>query len=245
MSNVNSAGLNLSSKSETPELSVVMPAYQEEENLRLLLPRVLETLDGIGQSFEVLIVDTQVAMDGTPELCEEYGVAYSPRERGNMYGDAIRHGLGKSRGKYVILMDSDGSHPPEWIARLYSDRAGHDVVIASRYVDGGATENGWVLVLMSRVLNWTYSFALGIKCSDISNSYRLYRGEQVRALSLKCNNFDIVEEILYKICRFNPEIQLKEIPVTFKQRLFGRTKRKLVVFVAGYLFTLIKLRFFI
>lgn len=245
MSGIDSGILNLSSKPGIPLISVVMPAYQEEENLRLLLPRILENLNEINQPFEVLIVDTQVALDATPRLCNEFGVSYTPREVGNLYGDAVRHGISKSRGKYVIMMDSDGSHPPEWIARLYSNRSGHDVVIASRYVDGGTTENGWLLVFMSKALNWTYSITLGIKCNDISNSFRLYDGLQLRALSLKCHNFDIVEEILYKLRRDTPGFKIKEIPVTFKQRLFGRTKRKLFIFIIGYFFTLIKLRFFV
>ena len=230
---------------KTIALSVVMPAYQEEENLRILLPRVIEVLQKIAVSCEILVIDTMLPMDSTQQLCNTLGVHYFARKGGNAYGDAVRTGVSLALGEHMILMDSDGSHAPEWIAKLYADRIGHDVVIASRYVENGSTENSLYLVLMSRILNWTYSLILGIHCKDISNSYRLYVGNQIRALNLKCNNFDIVEEILVKLVRNNNYLKIQEIPFTFKERLFGRTKRKLFLFVITYVFTLIKLRFFV
>lgn len=225
------------------ELSVILPAYLEEENLRLLLPRIKETLAHLNISFEVLVVDTMTPMDGTPEACREIGVTYVHREGGNFYGDAVRTGINKCKGNYVIFMDADGSHYPDFLKTLFSHRESADVVIASRYVDGGHTENSKLLVLMSRVVNLGYSLVLGIKCKDVSNSFKLYRGDQLRELTLKCNNFDIVEELLYKLIKKNSNVKLLELPFTFKQRMFGETKRDLPSFIITYIFTLIKLRF--
>lgn len=229
-----------------PALSIVMPAYQEEENLRMLLPRIIEALDALAVSYEVLVVDTLTPMDATQELCATLdAVRYVARAGGNAYGDAVRTGIAQARGTHVIFMDSDGSHSPEWISKLYVHRDEADVVIASRYVEEGYTENSWLLTFMSRVLNVTYSVVLGIRCRDVSNSYRLYQGSQLRALTLKCDNFDIVEEVLFKLVRLRRPLVIKEVPFTFKQRLFGRTKRKLLVFMLTYVFTLVKLRFFV
>lgn len=222
-----------------------MPAYQEEENLRVLLPRVIEALDALAVSYEVVVVDTSTPMDATPEFCATMKVRYVAREGGDAYGDAVRTGIAQARGVHVIFMDSDGSHSPEWISKLYVYRDEADVVIASRYIEDGYTENSWLLTSMSRVLNVTYSVVLGIRCRDVSNSYRLYQGSQVRALQLKCDNFDVVEEVLFKLVRQNRPLLIKEVPFTFKQRLFGRTKRKLLVFMFTYAYTLVKLRFFV
>jgi len=133
----------------------------------------------------------------------------------------------------------------EWLPKFYEHHAMHDVVVASRYVDQGVTENGLILVLMSRVLNLSYSLVLGIDCKDVSNSFRLYHAADLKALDLKCSNFDIVEEILVKMVRKNPHLLIKEIPFTFKQRMFGKTKRNLVAFIATYALTMIKLKFFL
>ena len=229
---------------ETAMLSIVLPAYLEEENLRLLLPRIQASLAQLPVRSEVIVIDTMAPLDGTRQVALAMGARAFPREGGNSYGDAVRTGIMKSQGDWVIFMDADGSHPPEWIEKLFAERH-HDLVIASRYVQQGFTENSRTLVAMSRVLNWTYSLVLGIRVQDVSNSFRLYRGSQLRALKLSCNNFDVVEEVLIKLLRAKQNMDVLEIPFTFKRRMFGDSKRNLLLFTMGYVFTLVKLRFFI
>ncbi len=228
---------------QNPDLSIVVPSYLEEENLRLLLPRIIQTAAELTPAYEVLIVDTVQPLDNTRAVCDLYPtVRYIPRRGGNMFGDAVRTGIAESRGKFVVFMDADGSHSPGFIAELYKQRDEHDVVIASRYVKGGYTENHSSLVWMSYILNWTYRIVLNLECHDVSNSFKLYRGEQLRSLTLKCSNFDIVEEILFKLNRLY-SIRIKELPFTFKKRMFGDTKRNLPLFMLTYLATLARLRF--
>ncbi len=226
------------------QLSVIMPAYLEEENLRILLPRVRAVLNEITTSFEIIVVDTEKPMDGTPKACEENEVVYINRSGSNSYGSAIRSGISKAQGEHIIFMDADGSHYPDFIKKLWSERESNDIVIASRYIEGGHTENSSALVLMSKIVNWGFSFVLGIKAKDVSNSFKLYKGEHLKEINLKCDNFDVVEEIIYKIIRNHKECKIKEIPFSFKQRMFGETKRNLPLFIMTYIGTLIKLRFF-
>jgi dolichol-phosphate mannosyltransferase len=228
--------------SAEPELSVVLPAYLEEENLRILLPRLNHVLRRNGEPFEIVVVDTPKPFDDTREVCEENGARYLPREGGETYGSAIRTGLAASKGRRVLLMDADGSHAPEFIPTLLAERGRADVVIASRYIEGGHSENSLPLRWMSIVLNLSYAWILGLRCKDVSNSFKLYRGEQLRALRLKCENFDVVEEILFKLARANPGLKIVEVPFTFKKRMFGETKRDLIAFIFTYLYTIIKLR---
>lgn len=225
-----------------PDLSVVLPAYLEEENLRVLLPRLLSTLRAMGTAFEILVIDTETAMDNTGGACKEHGVHYLNRKGGNSFGNAVRTGIHHARGRRILFMDADGSHTPEFIPGLYRHIDEADVVIASRYVEGGVTENTKTLVIMSLVLNWTYAFVLGLRCKDVSNSFKIYRGQQLKEIELTCDNFDIVEEILYKLRVLNPGLTIKEIPFCFKKRMFGETKRNLVTFIMTYLITILKLR---
>ncbi|MDD5227028.1 MAG: glycosyltransferase [Candidatus Omnitrophica bacterium] len=224
------------------ELSVVLPSYREEENLRNLLPRLLQTLGTLNVAWEVLVVDTLAQMDRTKEVCEQQGVRYVARRGGNYFGCAVRTGIDEARGDFVLFMDADGSHSPEFIPELFEFRNDFDVVIASRYVENGQTENSFSLVLMSRILNWTYSVLLDLPCKDVSNSFKLYRSAPLKSLKLNCNNFDIVEEVLFKLRREIPALRIKEVPFFFRKRLFGETKRNLVVFIVTYIFTIIKLR---
>lgn len=225
------------------DLSVILPSYLEEENLRLLLPRIKAECEKLTPSFEVLVLDTMTPMDGTDQACAETGVTYVNREGGNTYGDAIRTGINKAQGQSIIFMDADGSHPPSFLHELYERRQDHDIIIASRYIKGGHTENNRILVLMSMIVNFGYRFMLGLKCKDVSNSFKLYKAAHLKEITLRCQNFDVVEEILVKILRNHKDLNIKEVPFSFKQRMFGETKRNLLSFIVTYVFTLIRLRF--
>jgi dolichol-phosphate mannosyltransferase len=223
-------------------VSVVLPAYLEEENLRLLLPRIREALSRIAMTSEIVVVDTVTPLDATEEVVAQAGGRLVRRGPGNCFGDAVRTGIAEAKGNYIVFMDADGSHSPELIPQLVSEAANYDVVIASRYIEGGHAENDFVLRAMSRVLNWSYSFILNLKVKDASNSFRVYRAETLKGFTLRCRNFDIVEEILVKITRYHRDATMKEIPATFKKRMFGETKRSLLLFIITYVMTMIRLR---
>lgn len=224
------------------DLSVVLPAYQEEENLRLIIPRLQSTLTQTGLQYEIIVVDTATPMDKTELVCREPHIRYCNRQGGNNFGDAVRTGIEEAKGLHVLFMDADGSHTPEFIPSLLEFRDEFDVIVASRYVAGGHTENPSSLVWMSRILNMTYSLVLGLKCRDVSNSFKIYRSTQLKPIHLVCNNFDIIEEILFKLSRTFSDLKIKEVPFTFKKRLFGNTKRNLFKFILTFAKTLLRLR---
>ncbi len=228
-----------------PDLSILLPSYLEEENLRLLLPRIKKAWANKQVSLEVIVVDTETSLDETQAVCKENGAIYVNRQGSNSYGSAIRTAISMASGKKFVFMDADGSHPPEFIEKLYKEKNEADIVIASRYTAGGFTENSQSLVWMSKLVNLGFSIVLGIKCKDISNSFKLYEASLIKDLELRCDNFDIVEEILYKCIKKNTNLRIKEIPFTFKKRIFGETKRNLVKFVFSYVITLVRLRFFV
>jgi len=194
-------------------------------------------------SAEILVVDTIQPLDNTPEVCLMYGARYINRTGGNSFGDAVRSGIKEAHGISILFMDADGSHHPEFIPYLYQHRETYDIVIASRYIDGGCTENAKLLVFMSRVINIIYSLVLNLQCKDVSNSFKLYRAALLKEEEFHSNNFDIVEEILYKIKKRNSNLKILEVPFTFKKRMFGETKRNLPLFAISYILTLLKLRF--
>ena len=225
------------------EISVVLPSYREAANLEVLLPELKRNLDALGKDYEILVVDTMEPMDNTEEICLQNSVRYVPREGGNQYGDAIRTGIKRAEGVFLTVMDADGSHNSADISRLYScmTEENCDLVIGSRYCKGGYTDNPFLLRLMSRVLNLTYRIVFGIKVKDVSNSFRMYRSEQLRKLQLLCSHFDIVEEILIQLnCTFHPFL-IREVPIVFSKRAAGESKRSLGQFILSYLHTMRRL----
>jgi dolichol-phosphate mannosyltransferase len=224
-------------------MSVVMAAYSEAENLVNLLPRLLAVLDQTAGSFEVLVVDSEQPLDATEEVCARWGVRHVRRQGGDTYGDAIRTGLALARGEWVVLMDADGSHDPEFIKLLWDERTGADVVIASRYVPGGSTENPRLLVAFSRLLNHPFAMALRMPARDVSNSFRLYRADCLSGLVLESDHFDIQEEILARLV-WSPvhPARVAEVPFSFARRDHGSSKRNMPVFLIAFLRTMWRLQ---
>lgn len=230
-------------KETQPELTIMLPAYGEAENLQELLPEIKKVLKNLGLVAQILVVDAEEPVDNTPDICKKNQVTYIPRRGGNRYGDAIRTGIKATTGSFVITMDSDGSHNPGFIQNLWENRADADIVIASRYVPGGVTENPWLLVRMSRLLNSVFKLFAGMPIYDISNSFRLYRGDLIRMVEPMYENFDVLEEILAKIIWGNliKSPKIVEIPFRFEKRKHGKPKRKLFVFAIQFVIALVKI----
>lgn len=229
-----------------PDLSVVIPAYREEANLKELLPRLSTVLAALDVSSEVIVVVERDASGATMNLYESNGARPVRRVPDDLFGDAIRTGLATVQAsRWVIVMDADGSHAPETIPRLLAEASADssvDVVIASRYVSGGSTENPLPLIVMSRVLNALYAVVLGLKCRDVSTNFKLYRAPLLGGIQLRCKNFDVVEEILVRLRSQKRDLCIVEIPDAFLQRVHGESHRRLGVFVVSYLLTLARLR---
>lgn len=224
-----------------PEISIVIPSYLEADNLKDLLPRIKENLKDI--AYEIIVVDSIEPMDNSKEISESYGVRYINRTNGNFYGDAIRTGFQSALGKYTVVMDADGSHDPKEIIEFYKKMEANniDLIIGSRYCNGGKTDNNCILIFMSWILNITYRLAFGLKVKDVSDSYRMYKTDQIKNINLECINFDIVEEILIKLTLQYDNFKVLELPITFNKRLAGESKRNLWKFVLTYISTIIRL----
>jgi dolichol-phosphate mannosyltransferase len=219
------------------ELSIVLPAYKEAEALNKLLPTLKARAAELTGAHEILVIDAQQPLDETPAICRAHGVRHIHRRYGNLYGDAVRTGIEEASGRYIVFIDADGSHNPAHLRLLWERREHYDVVIGSRYVDGGHTENPPILIFMSWVVNVIFRLVFQLHCKDVSNSFRLYRAELLKPLHLKCHHFDIVEELLILLSGR----RIVEVPVTFERRKAGESKRKLFLFAIGYVWTLMRL----
>lgn len=225
------------------DISIVLPAYKESENLKSILPMIKSSFEKTHLVYEILVIDTMNKMDDTEEVCSSNHVKCISREGGNLYGDAIRSGFAKAQGKYIVVMDADGSHNPKDILRFYKEMKQKDytLVIGSRYCKGGYTDNNFILKFMSWILNVTYRIMFGLNVKDVSDSFRMYSAKDIKKLELECDNFDIVEEILIKLKYSSKNFKVKEVPISFNKRVAGKSKRDLVKFIGSYIKTMQKL----
>jgi len=224
-------------------ISVVLLAYKEEENLKILLPQIKENVVKIKEDYEILVIDTAIPTDNTKDVCKQYGARYINQEY-PAFGGAFRTGIKYASKDKFLILDSDGSHPPDRIPAMYKMfmRDKCDVVIGSRYVKGGKTNDSKSSVIMSKILNTMFRVCLGLKAKDLSTDYRLYHTKELKRVKLSCVNYDVLEEVLLKLkMNKSGEFKIGEVPIHFNKRIYGESKRKLIPFICSYIKTLVRL----
>lgn len=220
--------------SEMPQLTVLIPALNEQGNIGELIRRCRATLDQIGITGEILVVDGG-STDSTTAEAHGAGARVITQD-GRGYGMALKKGFANARSERVLTMDSDLSHEPEVIAQLWAARERADVLIASRYVAGGKADMTAFRAVLSRILNFVFTRALAIPVKDISSGFRLYRRVWISRIEITCVDFDVLEEILIKI--FNLGGTVAEVPFHYRPRKEGKSHAKLFKFGVAYCKTL-------
>jgi dolichol-phosphate mannosyltransferase len=209
-----------------PDVSVIVPTYGEAANLPILVPRVHQALALAGLTGEVIIVDDN-SPDDTPAVCRSLAARYPVRlhvryhERG--LSSAVLEGLRLAAADSLVVMDADLSHPPEKVPELVAalQDPSVDFVIGSRYVPGAATDEGWGLFrwLNSRVATLLARPFTTAK-DPLAGFFALRRSTLQQAAPLDPVGYKIGLELLVK-CRCRT---IKEIPITFRNRLHGESK---------------------
>ena len=226
----------MSREAAGPDLAVVIPAWNERENLELLLPALRETLEALDARWEILVVDGG-STDGTQEAARRRGArVVGQQERG--YGGALLAGFAATTAPYIVHMDADLSHRPVFLEEFWTQREQAEVFIASRYVPGGRADMGWFRRALSRTLNTVYRRVLSLNIRDLSSGYRMYKREALAGLTLSARDFDILEEILIRAHANGWRV--REVPFHFMSRGSGRSHARLFKF--GWAFTKTLLR---
>ena len=224
-------GPEVAGKSPSQRVLVIIPTYNERENLPLIHRRVTDACPDV----HVLIVDDN-SPDGTGQLADEL-VAADP-ERIHVLHRTVKNGLGAaylegfgwglSRGYSVLVeMDADGSHAPEQLYRLLEAvDAGADLAIGSRYVHGGAVRNWpWRRWALSWTANTYSRLALGVGVHDITAGYRAYRREVLETIdlaSVDSKGYCFQIEMTWRTV--NTGFVVVEVPITFTEREIGVSK---------------------
>lgn len=207
-------------------LSVLIPALNEAENLRELLPRLVRCLDGVVSDWEILVVDGG-SIDDTVAVAQEFG-AKAIVQRGAGFGGAVRTGIEEAKGEFILSMDADLSHEPAFVHKMWANRERADIIIASRYCRGGAAYMPWTRKVLSRGLNFFFSRGLSLDVLDLSSGFRLYRASLVKGLELRGRNFEILEEILIR--GYMEGARVLEVPFTYFPRESGSSHARVFRF---------------
>jgi dolichol-phosphate mannosyltransferase len=220
---------------------VVLPTYNERDNVRSLLGAVRDTVPAA----DVLVIDDN-SPDGTAELVEataadlgQIKLVVRPRKRG--LGTAYREGFTVALDEsydVIVSMDVDWSHDPSVLPALIAlIEGGADVAIGSRYVPGGATVD-WPLHrrLLSRWGNRYTSFVLRLGINDCTSGYRAYRATALRAIepaTTTAEGYAFLTELVRRHERRGHK--MAETPIVFADRRYGTSKMSTRIIVESML----------
>jgi dolichol-phosphate mannosyltransferase len=209
---------------------VILPTYNEAENLERIVNAVLQQL---GDSDRVLVVDDN-SPDGTGEIAdrladsnESVSVLHRPRKEGlgpaYLAGFHVALDAGAQR---IVEMDADFSHDPAYLPKLIGAAEHYDLVIGSRYVPGGGvTEWGPVRRFISRGGSSYARVALGLPIRDLTGGFKCFRREVLETINLdtiQARGYAFQVETTYRAIRAG--FRVVEIPIVFRDRADGTSK---------------------
>ena len=205
------------------DISVILPVVNERENLEILIPRLMTLLRNARLEGEIVVVDGG-STDGTQQAAAALG-ARVVAERGKGYAAAIQTGFEEARGDWVLTLDADLSHDPDFIGKMWRAREDGDVVIASRYTRGGVAYTDVLRKSLSWLLNLFLRRLWSLPVRDVSSGYRLYRRVALEGLTFKSTNFEVLGEIL--VLLYARGYSVTEVPFTYFPRESGRSHVRL------------------
>lgn len=217
-------------------LSILILTRNEATNIDALLPRIATMLEQAGVAGELIVVDAD-SHDGTADAALRHN-ARVIRQTLPGYANALRQGFGECKGDLIATLDADLSHGPEVLTTLLQAIDGADLVVASRYVQGGSADMPLGRRLLSVLLNRIFGWTLGLPVRDLSSGFRIYRRNQLERLQPRGEHFDVLPEIVALACLRG--MRVREIPFHYRVREAGVSKARVLAFMPAYLRTLLR-----
>jgi len=214
---------------------IILPTYDEAENLEAIVAAILPVMRQASgrDGFRVLVVDDD-SPDGTGRIADRLAEAEAELE---VLHRPLREGLGPAYlagfaralaggASHVIEMDADFSHEPHDLPRLLAAAGGADLVLGSRYVEGGVVAD-WGLVrrFVSRGGSGYARRVLGLEIRDLTGGFKCFRREVLEAIDLptvRSHGYAFQVELTYRAVR--ADFRVAEIPIVFRDRRLGRSK---------------------
>ncbi len=222
------------STNNLPKVSIILPAYNEAASITKIIVKIRQVVEQAGYPFEILVIDDG-SDDGTAEQAQGIGatVIRHPYNIGN--GAAIKTGIRNARGEILVMLDSDGQHPPEDIPRLIERIDPYDMVVGART---NASDTDAHRDIANTIYNWLASYVSGRKIEDLTSGFRAIKTNVARGfVYLLPNRFSYPTTITLATVRSGRS--LAYVPIQGRRR---KGKSKIRLLRDGIQFLLIILR---
>jgi len=215
------------------KISIILPTYNERENIIELI-RAIDVV--IREDNEIIVVDDN-SPDGTSQVVEKFiasdthgNVRLITRTSNRGLTNSIKEGIENARGDIVVWMDCDFSMPPEIIPKLIAEiDLGYDIAVGSRFVKGGSfkkntsnSQDSWVVVFLSRVLNSTIRILLGGSFKDYTSGFIAIRRNVFDRVTFSGDYGEYFMDLIFRAQLYNYKII--EIPYVCLPRERGESK---------------------
>ncbi len=204
-----------------PEISIILPCRNEESALSNLLKNIQEVIKKNNLNAEIILSDS--SQDNSPKIARSLGAKVIKHDKegyGNAYLEAFPH----AKGKYIIMLDADGTYPPEKIPEFLSElKRGNDLILGNRFA--GKMESGAMPIshrlIGNPVLSATLSIFFHKKIKDAHSGMRAITSEALKKLNLKTTGMEFASEMVMKAIKNN--LKISEIPINYYKRK-GKSK---------------------
>jgi glycosyltransferase involved in cell wall biosynthesis len=203
------------------DLSIVMPAFNEENGIGKTLTEITETLSGLPIDFEIIVVDDG-SSDGTKAAAEKSGARVISNDENRGYGYSLKRGIMAGNSTYVAIIDADGTYPASAIPKMLEIARTSDMVVAAR---GSSMTNVPLIRRPAKfILNHFANFLAQRKIPDLNSGLRVIRRTSLtRFLFLLPNGFSFTTTIT--LCMICSELSVKYIPIDYRRRI-GKSSMK-------------------
>jgi len=206
------------------KLSVIIPVYNEEKTLGLVISRVA----ALPLNTEIVIVD-DFSTDGTRDillkLVDVPGLKVILKEKNEGKGAALRTGLQHVTGDYIIVQDADLEYNPRDIPGILEPllRDEADVVYGSRFIGEEQQDESWMHRMGNAVLTGASNLLSGLKLTDMETCYKAFSKQVLRDLTIEQNRFGIEPELTAKLARRG--YRFAEVPISYESRGYDEGKK--------------------
>jgi len=217
------------------DLSIVLPTYNERENIKMLIPELEEFLVKYRLSAEIIVVDDN-SPDGTAQAVAKINKKYGNikviiKKKKEGIGAALRVGYDAAKGKMILSSDSDMSFDVHDMTKLINKvKEGYDLVVGSRHMSRGSyvknTFGVKIKGFVSYFGNIIVRILTGVNIHDFSANFRIIKKNVWREIETQENTNSLLLEMILKVKYKGYKIA--EVPVIFRERLYGKSKLNLV-----------------
>jgi glycosyltransferase involved in cell wall biosynthesis len=211
---------------QPPVISVVIPAYNEEETIGSVLGETIRVMESLMMPYEIIVVD-----DGSNDLTRE--VAYKHKAtvlsngRNMGKGYALRKGFQNAKGDIIVTIDADGAHSPKEIQSLIEQLLnGADIVSGSRFLNGRKDHTSLLKLLGNHMINMTIRVLTRKSITDSQTGLRAFKKDFLQKIALNSSGYEIETEITVKGLKNG--FKFKEIPINCKKREHGSSNIRII-----------------